>query len=514
MEFSQQWVDIIMLCVTSGSYYVVVNDQLVGPIKPKRGLRQGDPLSPYLFILCAEGLSTLIEEAARKGVIHGSQVCRGALSISHLLFADDSVMFFRANIRECQAVKEILHNYEMASGQAVNFGKSGVMFSRNVEPTDQGNLSSLLEVLQPLNTGKYLGVPSLIGRSKKAVFRYIRDRVWRKVNDWRGKGLSKAGREVLVKSVGHAIPSYCMSSFLIPFFILEELQRMLNSFWWGSSYKRGLNLMGWDKMCVRKEFGGLGFRDLRCFNLALLAKHGWNFITNPNALVSQVFRAKYFSDGNLVNANLGHNPSFTWRGIWHALILLKQGLRWKIGDGRRVKYMVKSGYRVGRRLLALEPSSSEYNWQKIWSLTIPPKIKSFLWRATRDTLPTKIKLRTRVKLIGIVTECANLAESFVEWMFMMMSKLNEVDMGIQIVKEAEAISLLEALSWIRQLDLNMVHLEMDAKTVVDAVNKENPNISEFGSIVEQCRLLLNGQSGFSLKWVSRHSNIVAHSLAK
>lgn len=106
------------------------------------------------------------------------------------------------------------------------------------------------------------------------------------------------GKEVLVKSIEKAIPSYCVSSFLLMFSILEELQRMLNSFWWGSSKKTGLNWIGWEKMCVRKEFGGLGFRNLRCFNLALLAKHGWNFMTKPNDLVSQVFRAKCFPDEN------------------------------------------------------------------------------------------------------------------------------------------------------------------------------------------------------------------------
>lgn len=110
------------------NYSILVNQDIVGPISLARGLRQGDHLSPYLFIICAEGLSTLIKVAKRRGEHHGTRISRGALSISHLLFADDCFLFHRASLRECTVMKKILSKYEAASGQAINLSKSELFF--------------------------------------------------------------------------------------------------------------------------------------------------------------------------------------------------------------------------------------------------------------------------------------------------------------------------------------------------------------------------------------------------
>lgn len=288
MGFDKRWVDLIMLCVSTVQYSILMNGRRVGPIYPKRGLRQGCPLSPYLFVICAQGLSSLIEKAEREGSIHGCKICRGAPLITHLLFADDCLLFFRATNSECETITSILRSYEAASGQAINYSKSGVFFSKNVSNDLKTSLSEILGVANPLNTGRYLGLPSLIGRSKKAIFAYLKDRLWKRIQGWNNKILSKAGREILIKTVAQAIPSYCMQVFLLPTSLAEELQRMMNSFWWGSkgSGSRSICWMNWNKLCARKEHGGLGFRNLQGFNLALLGKQGWNLLSNPDALLS------------------------------------------------------------------------------------------------------------------------------------------------------------------------------------------------------------------------------------
>ncbi|PNX57454.1 ribonuclease H, partial [Trifolium pratense] len=120
MGFCQQWVRWVMMCVETVDYSVIVNEDTVGPIIPGRGLRQGDPLSPYLFIICAEGLSALIKQAEDRGEIHGNKICRNAPIISHLLFADDCFLFFRAVEHEAQIMKNILETYEAASGQTIS----------------------------------------------------------------------------------------------------------------------------------------------------------------------------------------------------------------------------------------------------------------------------------------------------------------------------------------------------------------------------------------------------------
>lgn len=116
MGFTKKWIDWTMLCITTVSYSICFNGSLVGPIEPRRGLRQGDPLSPYLFLFCVEGLSNLITNAAREGKIQGSIVAANAPAVTHLLFADDSFLFFQARAEEVCYIKDILQKYEVCSG--------------------------------------------------------------------------------------------------------------------------------------------------------------------------------------------------------------------------------------------------------------------------------------------------------------------------------------------------------------------------------------------------------------
>ena len=167
LGFCSKWVNLIMQCITSVSYSVLVNGAAYGSIKPSRGLRQGDPLSPSLFLLCAEGLSAIINEAVRNHSFSSISVCRSSPSVTHLFFVDDSILFCKANSDECQELKLILQMYENASWQKINIEKSSIFFSPN---TTQNTKDAIFSILGPMNDSrhiKYLGLPSFIGRSKK-----------------------------------------------------------------------------------------------------------------------------------------------------------------------------------------------------------------------------------------------------------------------------------------------------------------------------------------------------------
>ncbi|CAO2821363.1 unnamed protein product [Amaranthus hypochondriacus] len=114
--FRDSWVRRIMSCITSVSFSFKINGGVFGNVIPSRGLRQGDPISPYLFILCVDAFSTLISQVVLRKSIHGVQVCRNASSLSHLFFADDSILFARATIQESSRVANIISTYERASG--------------------------------------------------------------------------------------------------------------------------------------------------------------------------------------------------------------------------------------------------------------------------------------------------------------------------------------------------------------------------------------------------------------
>ncbi|KAL0421193.1 UNVERIFIED_CONTAM: putative mitochondrial protein [Sesamum latifolium] len=146
-----------------------------GHIIPERGLRQGDPLSPYLYLFCTDALTSLISRAESSGALQGIRVCKGAPSISHLLFADDTLICCQASLEAMNCVQSILQVFDKASGQEVNYDKSVVVFSKNTQSHLMNDISIGLGIRCADRHDKYLGLPSVIGRTKREVFDFIRN---------------------------------------------------------------------------------------------------------------------------------------------------------------------------------------------------------------------------------------------------------------------------------------------------------------------------------------------------
>ena len=153
----------MMKCISSVQYWVLLNGQPCGLIVPHRGLRQGDPLSPYLFILCTEALIVNIEKAKRGKQLTGMKVARARPSISHLLFADDNLFFCKAQKEECQTIIMILKEYEVVSDQLINFDKSLIQFGHKVEESTKQELRDILGIQNLGGIGSYLGLPENLG---------------------------------------------------------------------------------------------------------------------------------------------------------------------------------------------------------------------------------------------------------------------------------------------------------------------------------------------------------------
>jgi hypothetical protein len=252
-----------MRCVTTVSFAILINGNPFKTFHPQRGLRQGDPLSPYLFIICADVLYAMLSKAQSNNLIHGVKVAPSAPEITHLFFADDSILFCRETEEEARQIKQIISTYQQASGQLVNYNKSEILFSKRVSTQVKTAINSILPMRVVDNFSKYLGQPTVIGRSKIQTFNYIQDMVWKKLKGWKGKNLSFAGRGTLIKAVAQAIPTYLMSSFLLLRGICDQLDRMISSFWWGNNVdKRKIHWINWEKTCKQKSLGGMGFRDI------------------------------------------------------------------------------------------------------------------------------------------------------------------------------------------------------------------------------------------------------------
>lgn len=134
MRFNQKWIDVIMRCVSTVSYALIINGLPQKPFHPSRGIRQGDPLSPYIFILCVEALSYLIQNAETSRAIIGIPIARNQVHISHTFFVDDSLLFCKANPLEWSKLIQVLDIYELTSGQRLNKDKIFIFFSKNTKP--------------------------------------------------------------------------------------------------------------------------------------------------------------------------------------------------------------------------------------------------------------------------------------------------------------------------------------------------------------------------------------------
>lgn len=305
-----------------------------------RGLRQGDPISPYLFTICTEGLTSLLHEVEKEKRIHAVSICSRAQAISHLLFADDSFVFTRASVEEAAVLKHILDAYEKASGQQVNLAKSGIRFSDNISEQERLGITTILGIKEVMDHGFYLGMPSKVKRRKIDSFSFVKEKVQSRVKGWSKVYLSQAGREVLIKPVAQSVSTYAMGVVRISKDLCDGIEKCFNKFFWDTIKDRnGIHWKRWERLTRSKKEGGLGFRSMEEFNSALLAKQAWRLITCPGSLVARLLKTKYFPRKSLLEARVDDkgSPSYYWRSIMSVTPLLKESLVRRIGSGKDIQ---------------------------------------------------------------------------------------------------------------------------------------------------------------------------------
>ena len=195
-----QWVQLAMETVCTASYSILLSGEPTGFITPSRGIKQGDPLSSYLFLLCAEGFSSLIWKAIDNQHLKGVVSCKGRVKLSHLLFVDDSLLFCEATTKECRNILDILALYEAASRQAINRQKTTLFFSTNT------------------NHGVKQAIQNMLG--------------------------------------AQTIPTYSMSMFKFPKKICDDINSVLAKYWWGQARSdKKIHWINWGKLCKPKDKG-------------------------------------------------------------------------------------------------------------------------------------------------------------------------------------------------------------------------------------------------------------------
>ncbi|XP_061347266.1 uncharacterized protein LOC133292825 [Gastrolobium bilobum] len=308
--------------------------------RPSRGIRQGDPLSPYLFVIALEKLTHIINTVVLGGLWNPFRVGNGGPRLSHISFADDLMLFMEATEEQIDVLLHCLHLFEEVSGQRLSVDNTSVYFSRNASEDVISRITQKSGFKRVRNMGRYLGSMMQHGRASKELYAGIIENVRDKMNAWNQQSLSQAGRITLSQSVVVSMPYFQMQSCKIPLSVCNEIEKLQRSFIWGDKEGRKANhLINWSTITSPKEVGGLGLKRLEFMNDAMLAKRVWSFSNKPDHLWVQVLKSKYESRSSRAAGFVACNgDSSLWKNMCRIWRMMEGRLRWEVGDGRIVSF--------------------------------------------------------------------------------------------------------------------------------------------------------------------------------
>ncbi|MCH95123.1 LINE-1 reverse transcriptase like, partial [Trifolium medium] len=268
--FGAKWIEWIKACVFSGNLSVLVNGTPTLEINIQRGLKQGDPLAPFLFLLVAEGFAGLMRSAVDKNLFKGE-----------------------ASMENMWTLKAILRGFELASGLKVNFWKS-CLIGVNVPSQFMESACHFLNCKRGSIPFSYLGLPVGANPRRSSTWDPLIDKLRKRLLYWRNKYVSLGGRIVLINAVLNSIPIYYLSFMKLPMVVKKKIIRIQREFLWGGvKGGRKISWVNWKEVCKSRSLGGLGVRDVGNVNSSLLIKWRWRLLQKDNAIWKDVLVAKY-----------------------------------------------------------------------------------------------------------------------------------------------------------------------------------------------------------------------------
>ncbi|WRX16202.1 Reverse transcriptase domain - like 10 [Theobroma cacao] len=330
--FNAHWIDMIKRCISNCWFSLLINGQSVGYFKSERGLRQGDAISPLLFILAAEylsrGLNNLFSQFCS---LHYQSGC--SINISHLAFADDVMIFTNGSKAALQKVLTFLQEYEQISGQKLNPNKSNFITSNSVSSSRCQIIAQATGFQQTKLPITYLGAPLHKGPKKVLLFDSLINKIRDRITGWENKVLSPGGRITLLRSVLSSMPIYLLQVIKPPVTVIERIERIFNSFIWGGSLdSKKMHWTAWGKIALPCSEGGLGIRNLTDVFEAFSAKLLWKFQTCNN-LWTRYMKARYCTGQLPHKVTAKPHDSPTWKRMLIERDITGQQIRWRLGKG-------------------------------------------------------------------------------------------------------------------------------------------------------------------------------------
>jgi len=320
-----------------------VNGSPTTEFKPQRGLRQGDPLAPLLFDLVAEELTGLMREATNKNCFKSFLVGKNKVLANILQYADDTIFFGEASMENVKAMKAILRSFEMVSGLRINFAKS--QFGAIGQSEDW-----CLSAADYLNCALlhfpfcYLGLPIGINPRRKVVWEPIIRKFEARLNKWNQRNISMASRITLINVVLTALPLFYLSFFRAPIAVINRLTAIQRHFLWGGNLEgKKIAWVAWRQVCASREMGGLGIKDIKVLNNALLIKWKWLVFHQSDQLWSRILVSKYKGWRGLEEGPAKHYFSHWWSDLrainqHQSMADVSKQFNWKVGNGDQILF--------------------------------------------------------------------------------------------------------------------------------------------------------------------------------
>eukprot|EP00253_Pinus_taeda_P018975 PITA_18975 len=558
--FSPKFINWIKACIKEPWIAPLVNGRAAEFFKASRGLRQGCPLSPLLFVIQASVLSFLLNKKQEDQEIMGINIARGVKSINHALFADDTLLLGAASLPSAKNFKEVLDDFCEDSVSNLNKGKCHI-YCWNIKARTIQAISNCFGFAASCawSSFKYLGLPIFQKRALSKDWLPLLDKIKSKIRSWGYNWLNLAGKTVLIKFVLNSLPIYQSAVMMAPLGITRKIEEYIRNFFWkgGKANEKRIPLINWDTISLPRMEGGLQFKNINNQNIALGAKLLWRIIATKPGWAQLVLWKKYFCGQRTrcLDNPLTISGTMIQKLCDRALDLIKQHLHWIPGNGKRIKiwednimgnvpivedcslsllkdWMDSAGVKTMWDLSQWE-NNSWIVWETSWTgkastiktqpggirwafnsltkLGPPPPLNQWKIRLNTEDLDELCKIKARKTLFfdgaakgnpgnsgagGVIKNADGRIESRYAW-----------GVGFNSSIQAEALALLQGLKMLTYLDIKDAIIFGDSQTIIKLmVDKTTPSDVRLARLISRIRILINTFQNLEFLHVKRENN--------
>lgn len=347
MNFPDRWCKWIEGILSSTRSSVLVNGSPTFEFNCEKGIRQGDPISPFLFLIVMEGLSSLIRAASGNGFFHGVRFNVDGPTVSHLLYADDALVMGEWSLANLNAIRRILRVFHMCSGLRINLSKSN-LFGLGKGAEEVHGFAQIMGCSAGSFPFKYLGI--VVGANMNRIGNWdsVLDIFRKRLSSWKASVVSLAGRVTLIKSVLESLPMYYFSLYKAPATVIHKMEVIIKRFLWGGCEdKNKIHWVAWERVTRSVKDGGLGLSRLEDNNFALLLKWLWRYRVSNDALWKKVVDSIHGSARRWETVHCNNRYAGAWSRLVKAGYSLKvdghvfiNQFKGIVGDGLTLKFWI------------------------------------------------------------------------------------------------------------------------------------------------------------------------------